>query len=127
MVLFTLLAMQYPRRLYRGFFLFGCTLKPDDIQCAFRNKNRHFHSSEGINICTLGTKAIYDYRNILQKVMGRRNSGQNIRMKEKFLKVDYSASESVPQSDSNLTCSQQRFGNLIVFENLKRTYKECPF
>lgn len=48
-------------------------------------------------------------------------------MKEKFLKVDYSASESVPQSDSNLTCSQQRFGNLIVFENLKRTYKECPF
>lgn len=119
--------MQYPRRLYRGFFLFGCTLKPDDIQCAFRNKNRRFHSSEGINICTLGTKAIYDYRNILQKVMGRRNSGQNIRMKEKFLKVDYSASESVPQSDSNLTCSQQRFGNLIVFENLKRTYKECPF
>lgn len=91
MVLFTLLAMQYPRRLYRVFFLFGCTLKPDDIQCAFRNRNRRFHSSEGINICTLGTKAIYDYRNILQKVMGRRNSGQNIRMKEKFIKVDYSA------------------------------------
>lgn len=127
MVLFTLLAMQYPRRLYRFFFLFGCTLKPDDIQCAFRNKNRRFHSSEGINICTLGTKAIYDYRNILQKVMGRRNSGQNIRMKEKFIKVDYSASESVPQSDSNITFSQQRFGNLIVFENLKRTYKECLF
>lgn len=127
MVLFTLLAMQYPRRLYRFFFLFGFTLKPDDIQCAFRNKNRRFHSSEGINICTLGTKAIYDYRNILQKVMGRRNSGQNIRMKEKFIKVDYSASESVPQSDSNITFSQQRFGNLIVFENLKRTYKECPF
>lgn len=102
-------------------------MKPDDIQCAFRNKNRRFHSSEGINICTLGTKAIYDYRNILQKVMGRRNSGQNIRMKEKFIKVDYSASESVPQSDSNITCSQQRFGNLIVFENLKRTYKECLF